>query len=145
MPDLLDDVADLHAPLTASPGHRASGLDGSFECLGGGNEIGGFTSSRGSTVGSIVVAQKGARTGGSVSLGLAYARRTPARGPAPTPRPQPAPPADLFPDRLGGTARPTACSGRPGDRIEGDAGRDRLVVGGTEDRDRSQVDDMLGG
>jgi hypothetical protein len=82
---LLDDMADLHEALMNSQGHRANILNPRFEHVGLGLELGSFTYSSGATLTSLVVTQKFAYTGGTVSPDI------PA--PEPEPEPEPVPPA----------------------------------------------------
>lgn len=116
---LEDDVADLHASLMNSPGHRANILNPDFEVIGIGIERGEYNSWD-----AVIVTQNFAATDAAVQIdGVSEPAPAPAPAPAPTPEPAPAP-API--------PEPTPDPDR-GMQITGTGGRDRLTGGNADD------------
>ncbi len=84
-PGLRDDVAEIHASLMSSPGHRANLLDPNLEYLGIGIEEGSFTYPSGDTANSVIVTQNFAATEGSVDLDDGTGGSGPSTPVTPTP------------------------------------------------------------
>lgn len=74
-----DDVANLHVALMNSPGHRANILNGNFEVIGIGVEVGDYDGWN-----AVMVTQKFARTGAELQLDTGIAPAQPIQNSAPT-------------------------------------------------------------
>jgi hypothetical protein len=103
---IADDVAQLHASLMNSPGHRANILSPNFELVGIGVERGDFKGYDG-----VVVTQNFARTSAPVRL-------DPGPAPAPAPEPAPTSPPSTLP--TGSTGPDTITVRVSGDAYKGD-------------------------
>jgi uncharacterized protein YkwD len=88
-----DDVAQVHAALMNSPGHRANLLNPNLELIGIGIEIGTFTTQSGDWQ-AVMVTQKFATTGADTSAQIDPGTIEPEPQPEPVDPPQPEDPVD---------------------------------------------------